>query len=73
MRRRFLDHADTGVYNKSYELKIAKGYGFSMYSSVNAPTNNIKTLQSMDHRRDINAPNDLLAKEKAEFSQRPNV
>lgn len=73
MRRKFLDQANTGVYNKSYESKIAKGYGFSMYSGVDAPTDNIETLQSMDHRRDSNAPSNLPAKEKAEFLQRPDV
>ncbi|KFY94199.1 hypothetical protein V500_03389 [Pseudogymnoascus sp. VKM F-4518 (FW-2643)] len=73
VRRKFLDQANTGVYNKSYESKIAKGYGFSMYSGVDAPTDNIETLQSMDHRRNSNAPNDLPAKEKAEFFQRPDV
>ncbi|KFY57135.1 hypothetical protein V496_06525 [Pseudogymnoascus sp. VKM F-4515 (FW-2607)] len=73
VRRKFLDQANTGIYNKSYESKIAKAYGFSMYSGVDAPTNNIETLQSMDHRRDGNAPKELLAKEKAEFFQRPDV
>ena len=73
MRRKFLDQANTGIYNKSYESKIAKAYGFSMYSGVDAPTDNIETLQSMDHRRDGNAPKDLPAKEKAEFFQRPDV
>jgi hypothetical protein len=38
-----------------------------MLKGDDAPTNNIETLQSMDHRRDGNAPKDLLAKEKAEF------
>ncbi|KAI9746641.1 MAG: hypothetical protein M1818_000355 [Claussenomyces sp. TS43310] len=73
VRRKFLDQANTGIYNKSYESKIAKGYGFSMYSGVDAPTDNIETLQSMDHRRDGNAPKALPAKEKAEFFQRPDV
>jgi hypothetical protein len=73
VRRRFLDHAGTGIYNKSYESKIAKGYGFSMYSGVDAPTDNIEPLKSMDHRRNSNAPNDLPAKEKAEFFLRPDV
>jgi hypothetical protein len=67
VRRQILDHEGTGIYNKAYESKIVKGYGFSMLKGDDAPTNNIETLQSMDHRRDGNAPKDLLAKEKAEF------
>ncbi|KFY90640.1 hypothetical protein V500_05065 [Pseudogymnoascus sp. VKM F-4518 (FW-2643)] len=67
------DHEGTGIYNKAYESKIVKGYGFSMFKGDDAPTDNIETLQSMDHRRDGNAPKDLLAKEKAEFFQRSDV
>ncbi|KFZ13483.1 hypothetical protein V501_03684 [Pseudogymnoascus sp. VKM F-4519 (FW-2642)] len=73
VRRQILDHEGTGIYNKAYESKIVKGYGFSMYKGEDAPTDNIEMLQSMDHRRDGNAPKDLPAKEKAEFLQRPDV
>ncbi|OBT76035.1 hypothetical protein VF21_03576, partial [Pseudogymnoascus sp. 05NY08] len=75
VRRKFLDHkGGVGVYNKAYESKIAKGYAFSMFKGDDdVPTDNIEMLQSMDHRRDSNAPKDLPAKEKAEFLQRPDV
>lgn len=62
------------MYNKAYEVKIAKGYAFSMFKGDdNVPTDNIEILQSMDHRRNSNAPKDLPAKEKAEFLQRPDI
>ncbi|KFZ24039.1 hypothetical protein V502_01472 [Pseudogymnoascus sp. VKM F-4520 (FW-2644)] len=73
VRRQILDHEGTGIYNKAYESKIVKGYGFSMFKGDDAPTDNIETLQSMDYRRDGNAPKDLPAKEKAEFFQRSDV
>jgi hypothetical protein len=51
VHRKFLDHkGGVGVYNKAYELKIAKGYAFLMFKgNDDVPTNNIKMLQSMDH------------------------
>jgi hypothetical protein len=42
-----------------------------MYSGVDSPPDNIETLQSMDDRRDSNAPKDLPAKEKADFFKDP--